>query len=344
MESRKPVSEEDVRRYKELNAKLQHDLQIALHEKGLLEVKLEGAVAEMERLKVVSQDASTLKINIEELKQQNEALQISLESSERIRKQQKELISMLQRSQSLADISIASVHSYPSHTGGGINDDDSSTQLTHNSGIGSQMSNGPISASSSMQEENKSWLESSPQRQKGANLSSPASVKMLEGIASGQGSVTKRKKMVTTSTGVGGNKMTMKTTHAAGDLYKPRTDTKLFKSEYSQRNLSRQPMTRKGTKTMPSKGSKHTKSQFIRPQYIAPAPYKVSESKTRLVREFEALSPHGQREALNSMKISRSTSAMTSDRPPKYPSSGAVSRPGTAPTTKSGRTGSLPFR
>ena len=101
MESRKPVSEEDVRRYKELNAKLQHDLQIALHEKGLLEVKLEGAVAEMERLKVVSQDASTLKINIEELKQQNEALQISLESSERIRKQQKELISMLQRSQSL---------------------------------------------------------------------------------------------------------------------------------------------------------------------------------------------------------------------------------------------------
>ena len=49
-------------------------------------------------------------MKIEELKQENEALKISLESSERIYKQQKELISMLQRSQSIAETSIASVN------------------------------------------------------------------------------------------------------------------------------------------------------------------------------------------------------------------------------------------
>ena len=341
MENRKPVCEADVRRYKELNAKLQHDLQVALHEKGSIEIKLDSAVAEMERLKIISNEASRLKMNIEEVKQENEALKISLESSERIRKQQKELISMLQKSQSFAEMSISSVHSYP-HSD---MNDDNSTQVTQMSGIMSQMSNGRISASSSMKEENKSWLESSPQRQSGVSTTSPVAAKIFEGIAAGTRYGLKKTKRAVTNTGAGGNKMTTRTAHAAGELYKPRTDTRLFKSEYSQRNLSKQPTSKKGTKGMPPTRSKHTKSQFIRPQFIAPAPYKVSESKTRLMREFEALSPHGQREAIESIKTSRSTSAISNNsRPPKYPSTGITSRPTTAPSRRNGKTVSAPFR
>ena len=354
MENRKPVTEVDMRRYKELNSKLQHDLQIAKHEKDSVEIKLDSLVAEIERLKVASQDTSRLNMKIEELKQENEALKISLESSERIRKQQKELISMLQRSQSIAETSIASVNSNLSHMG--YNDDDNSTQLTQTSGIMSQMSNGRISASSSMQEENKSWLESSPQRRftsGDSSVSSSAAEYVVEGIAStgrrGSGRNTRRTKKVNGSghdnngkTGV--FKMTTKTAHAAGEIHNPRTDTRLFKSEYSQRNLSKQQMPRKGTKGLPPTGNKHTKSQFIRPQFIAPAPHRVSESKTRLVREFEALSPYGRREAIGSIKSSRSTSAVTSNRPPKYPTS--TSRPSTAPTKRNEKPRSIlaPFR
>ena len=54
MENRKPVTEVDMRRYKELNSKLQHDLQIAKHEKDSVEIKLDSLVAEIERLKVAS--------------------------------------------------------------------------------------------------------------------------------------------------------------------------------------------------------------------------------------------------------------------------------------------------
>ena len=68
MENRKPVTEVDMRRYKELNSKLQHDLQIAKHEKDSVEIKLDSLVAEIERLKVASQDTSRLNMKIEELK------------------------------------------------------------------------------------------------------------------------------------------------------------------------------------------------------------------------------------------------------------------------------------
>lgn len=48
----------------------------------------------------------------EHLKQDIESLKLSLESSERIRKQQKELISLLQKSNAVSDnISIASLNS-----------------------------------------------------------------------------------------------------------------------------------------------------------------------------------------------------------------------------------------
>ena len=159
---------------------------------------------------------------------------------------------MLQRSQSIAETSIASVNSNLSHMG--YNDDDNSTQFTQTSGIMSQMSNGHISASSSMQEENKSWLESSPQRRftsGDSSVSSAAAEYVAEGIAStgrrGSGGNTRMTKRVngsghdiTRKTGV--FKMTTKTAHVTGEIHNPRTDTRLFKSEYSQRNLSKQQM------------------------------------------------------------------------------------------------------
>ena len=56
-----------------------------------------------------------LKAQYEHLKQDHESLRISLESSERIRKQQKELIHLLQRSQSVTDnMSVSSINSISS--------------------------------------------------------------------------------------------------------------------------------------------------------------------------------------------------------------------------------------
>jgi len=52
-----------------------------------------------------SSEIGRIKALYEHLKQDHESLRISLESSERIRKQQKELINLLQRSHSVADLS-----------------------------------------------------------------------------------------------------------------------------------------------------------------------------------------------------------------------------------------------
>jgi hypothetical protein len=96
-------------------------------------------------------------------------MKISLESSERIRKQQKELIDMLQRSQSLTEMSVASFNSYSSSLrGGGRGDDDESTIASYS--VVNGISNKYASSSNSLQEENKSWLNSSPHHRQGPEV------------------------------------------------------------------------------------------------------------------------------------------------------------------------------
>jgi len=56
-------------------------------------------------MRKASSEIGRIKASYEHLKQDHESLRISLESSERIRKQQKELINLLQRSHSVADLS-----------------------------------------------------------------------------------------------------------------------------------------------------------------------------------------------------------------------------------------------
>ena len=64
---------------------------------------LEVAERQRDELRNVAQELSKLKVKYEHLKQDHDSLRISLDSSERIRKQQKDLIALLQRSSSVAD-------------------------------------------------------------------------------------------------------------------------------------------------------------------------------------------------------------------------------------------------
>lgn len=60
------------------------------------------AKLELEETRKVAQEYARLKTSYEHLKQEFESVKVSLESSERIRKQQKELINLLQKSHSIA--------------------------------------------------------------------------------------------------------------------------------------------------------------------------------------------------------------------------------------------------
>lgn len=66
----------------------------------------------MEELKKIIPEMAKLRSTVESLKQDNDALRVSLESSERIRVQQKELIAILQKSHAM--ISESSVVSFNS--------------------------------------------------------------------------------------------------------------------------------------------------------------------------------------------------------------------------------------
>lgn len=67
--------------------------------------KLNNANRDIDEMRKASSEIGRVKASYEHLKQDHESLKISLESSERIRKQQKELINLLQRSHSVADLS-----------------------------------------------------------------------------------------------------------------------------------------------------------------------------------------------------------------------------------------------
>lgn len=101
--------------------------------------RLEHAQKTVEEMRQSVLETGRLKAVFEHLKQDHESLQISLDSSERIRKQQKELIHVLQRSHSVSDnISIKSISTIGSHVSGNISAQHSMT--------------------TSLAAENRSWL------------------------------------------------------------------------------------------------------------------------------------------------------------------------------------------
>ncbi|RYG97837.1 hypothetical protein EON65_52250, partial [archaeon] len=112
-------------------------------------------------------DIARLKITIDSLKQDNESLKFSLESSERLRVQQKELIHMLQKSQALRGDhnSMASFRSISSisHKGEGEGDSELSSAL-------------PIYPENA-NAENKSWLNMNTHIS--AGTPAPSSSRML---------------------------------------------------------------------------------------------------------------------------------------------------------------------
>lgn len=86
-------------------ARLQKEIRNLTREKDDLHYKLEQLKRENEELKNSCQDLGRLKSLCEHLQQDNDSLKISLESSEKIRRQQKELIHLLQHSQAVVDSS-----------------------------------------------------------------------------------------------------------------------------------------------------------------------------------------------------------------------------------------------
>jgi hypothetical protein len=77
------------------------DMHTAIRERDDALFKLEQAEREIGALRVASKEAERLKVLNVQLQQDIGSLQISFDSSERIRKQQKDLINLLQRSQAL---------------------------------------------------------------------------------------------------------------------------------------------------------------------------------------------------------------------------------------------------
>ena len=240
MENRRPANEANLRRYKEQNEKLQSELQLVKHERDNILMKMERMGSELDSLKHLSNESSKLKMKIEELQQvclinihwkiflrwklwpciqENTALKVSLEASDRIRKQQKEFISTLQRSQSFAESSAASVTSMNSYSSQTVYEDIS---------VGRSPAR-----KMSIPEENRSWLNSSPQR--GPTLVTQFSRKLTKNTTK----LTTRPSSASSVLGVHGSK--------PGGLGKSRktstltrtTNVRSRQSEYSQKNMTR---------------------------------------------------------------------------------------------------------
>lgn len=105
-------TDDNIKHYKSQILKLKRELSILKEERDEVIKKLDNANRDIDEMKKASSEIGRIKASYEHLKQDHESLRISLESSERIRKQQKELINLLQRSHSVADLS--SVVSYNS--------------------------------------------------------------------------------------------------------------------------------------------------------------------------------------------------------------------------------------
>lgn len=69
MESRKPATEADIRRWKEQQSKLQTELQMTKQERDTVTSRMEYLSTELESLKLASQESVILKMKNEELKQ-----------------------------------------------------------------------------------------------------------------------------------------------------------------------------------------------------------------------------------------------------------------------------------
>ena len=94
---------------------LERDVSRATKEKEELQFRLENSQREVETAKAAVHETGKLKAMYDHLKQDYESLKVSLDSSERIRKQQKELIHMLQRSHGAVDnVSVSSQNSVSS--------------------------------------------------------------------------------------------------------------------------------------------------------------------------------------------------------------------------------------
>lgn len=92
-----------------------NDLKEAYQERDEAKRRVEQLIAENEELKKGLPEFARIKAAHDSLKQDNDALRISLESSERIRNQQKELIIVLQKSNAMiGESSILSFNSMSS--------------------------------------------------------------------------------------------------------------------------------------------------------------------------------------------------------------------------------------
>jgi hypothetical protein len=98
-------ADDNSKHYKSQILKLKREVSIIKEERDDALKKLEIANRDIDEMRKSSSEIGRIKALYEHLKQDHESLRISLESSERIRKQQKELISLLQRSQSVTDLS-----------------------------------------------------------------------------------------------------------------------------------------------------------------------------------------------------------------------------------------------
>jgi hypothetical protein len=98
-------ADDNSKHYKSQILKLKREISIIKEERDDALKKLEIANRDIDEMRKSSSEIGRIKALYEHLKQDHESLRISLESSERIRKQQKELISLLQRSQSVTDLS-----------------------------------------------------------------------------------------------------------------------------------------------------------------------------------------------------------------------------------------------
>ena len=138
-------------------ARLKREVTNAQRERDDALQRLDQAHREMDEMRRALQEAARLRASFDHLRQDHEALRISLESSERIRKQQKALIDLLQKS-SITMSDAASVGSYSSSQyGGGGGSRGGGSVSTTNSRAGSY-------SISSQAAENKEWLNASPAR------------------------------------------------------------------------------------------------------------------------------------------------------------------------------------
>ncbi|KAJ1431803.1 hypothetical protein B484DRAFT_448202 [Ochromonadaceae sp. CCMP2298] len=103
-------------------AQQMQDCHVARKERDDAVYKLETVQSELQDLRRSLQEGARVKASYEHLRQDCESLKISLESSERIRRQQKELIALLQRSHSIASNGVSNAGTGGDRTGGGGGD------------------------------------------------------------------------------------------------------------------------------------------------------------------------------------------------------------------------------